>query len=182
MLNKLKENIARITVNPKTRQILDIHLYERSLRFKCKRCAIYCCKLGGPNLTKEDTKQIEHTRRKTTEFVESVKRQYGNYPLIPSTLKSKKDGSCIFLRKDENRDIYECSIYDVRPALCKLYPFGFKRINAKSFLLRIIPSCNGLNSLDGELVNEEFITNHLSDLISEIFEESVRKGGIAKQK
>jgi Fe-S-cluster containining protein len=77
----LQENIARVTVNPETKQILDIHLYERNLRFKCKKCAIYCCKLGGPNLTKKDIEQIRHTVHDTSKVIEPAKRKYGKFSL-----------------------------------------------------------------------------------------------------
>ena len=164
-LAKLKENIARVRVDFETRQILDIHLYERDLRFKCKRCAIYCCKLGGPSLTKEDIEQIESAGYKISEFVEDAKRRYRNNSLMISEMKSRKDGSCIFLRTDEKRNTYKCSIYEIRPTLCRLYPFEFERINIDSFLLRIIPCCKGLNNKDGELINDGFIVKHLLENI-----------------
>ena len=127
----MKETIAKVKVNLETGQVSDIRLYERSLRFKCKRCAIYCCKLGPPDLSKEDIEQIESAGYKISEFVEDAKTL--------CAMKSKKDGSCIFLRIDEKGNVHECSIYDVRPTLCRLYPFEVKRINTDSFLLKIIP-------------------------------------------
>ncbi|HVP40730.1 MAG TPA: hypothetical protein VMS95_02100 [Candidatus Krumholzibacteriaceae bacterium] len=54
----MKENIAKVKVNLENGQIHDIRLYEKNLRFKCKRCAVYCCKLGSPDLSKEDMEQI----------------------------------------------------------------------------------------------------------------------------
>jgi Fe-S-cluster containining protein len=165
---QLKENIAKVKVDLKTRQILDIHLYERNLRFKCKRCTIYCCKLGGPNLSKEDIEQIKSAGHKISEFVEDAKKQYGNHSRMISALKSRKDGSCIFLRTGEKSNVHECAIYDVRPTLCRLYPFEIKRINTDSFLLKIIPCCNGLNDADGELVNKRFVAKHLLENISNL--------------
>ena len=152
-------------MDPKTRQFLDIHLYERNLRFKCQRCAIYCCNLGGPNLTKKDIEQIESVGHDINEFIEPAKRRYGKFSLMPSMIKSKKDGSCIFLKRKEKRNAYECSIYDARPTLCRLYPFDFERINVSSFMLRIIPCCRGLNNADGEIVNDRFIAKHLLENI-----------------
>lgn len=162
-MTKLKENIARVTVNLQTRQILDIHLYERKLRFKCQRCATFCCKLGGPSLTKKDVEQIESVGYDISRFIEPTKRQYGNFSFMPSAVKTKKDGSCIFLRVNKRRNTYECSIYDIRPVLCRLYPFDFKRINDNSLLLKIIQCCKGLNDANGELVNDNFIEKHLSE-------------------
>jgi len=160
VLDKIEKNIAEVKLDPETAQLLDIRLFERSLRFKCKRCAIYCCKLGGPCLTKEDIEQIESVGHKTSEFVEDSKRKYGNHSLMTSAMKNRKDGSCIFLRTDEKRNAYECSIYEIRPILCRLFPFEIKRIDISSFLLKILP-CNGLNDADGELVNKRFIVKHL---------------------
>jgi Fe-S-cluster containining protein len=155
----LKEKIARVKLDPETAQFLDIRLFEKSLRFKCKRCAVYCCKLGGPCLTKEDIEQIKSAGYETSEFVEDSKRKYGNL-FLTSAMKNRKDGSCIFLRTDEKRNGYECSIYETRPILCRLFPFEIKRIDNGSFLLRILP-CNGLNDADGELVNKRFVVKHL---------------------
>ena len=161
----MKENIARITVNPETKQVFDIHFYERNVRFKCKKCAIYCCKLGGPSLTKKDVDKIESVGYDTSEFTEFAKRRYGSFPVMPNAITNKKDGSCIFLRMGGQGNGYECLVYDVRPVLCRLYPFEFEKINSNSFLLKIIPCCNGLNNPDGELVNERFIAEHLIESI-----------------
>jgi len=156
----LKENIAEIKLDPETGQVLDIRLFERSLQFRCKRCAS-CCKLGGPCLTKEDIKQMESAGHKISEFVEDSKREYGSHSLMTSVMKNRKDGSCIFLRTDEKRTAYVCSIYEIRPILCRLYPFEIKRIDIGSFLLKILPCCNGLNDADGELVDKGFLVRYL---------------------
>lgn len=174
-LTQLKENIARVTIDPETKQILAIHLYERNLRFKCRRCAIYCCKLGSPNLIESDVKQIDSAGYNISKFIEPAKRQYGNFPLMRNRIKSKKDGSCIFLRTDRKTNALECSIYDVRPILCRLYPFDFERTNANSFLLRIIPCCRGLNDADGELVDKNYITKHLFENILELMTKNAHK-------
>ncbi len=158
---KLKEDIAEVKLDPKTGKLLDIRLLERSLRFRCKRCAIYCCKLGGPCLTQEDIEQIESVGYKGSAFVESSQRKYGNHSLLTSAMKNRKDGTCIFLRTDEGRNTYECSIYQTRPIICRLFPFEIRRIDIGSFLFRILPCCNGLNGADGELVNRRFLVKNL---------------------
>jgi len=111
-------------------------------------------------LTTEDMEQIESAGYKTSEFVEYSKREYGNHSLMTNAMKNRKDGSSIFLIKNEKRNTYECSIYEIRPMLCRLFPFGIERIDIGSFLLKILP-CNGLNDTNGELVNKRFIIKHL---------------------
>jgi len=132
-LAKLKENIAKVKVDLETRQILDIRLYERSFRFKCKRCAIYCCKLGGPSLTKEDIEQMESAGHKISEFVEDAKSQYGNHSFMVSAMKSRKDGSCIFLRTDEKRNAYECSILKLDPYFVGFIPLKSRELTLTLF-------------------------------------------------
>jgi len=112
-------------------------------------------------LTKEDIERIESVGYKTSEFVEDSNRKYGNHSLMTSAMKNRKDGSCIFLRTDEKRNAYECSIYEIRPTLCRLYPFEIQRSDIGSFLLKILPCCNGLSDADGELVDERFLAGHL---------------------
>lgn len=152
------EEIARILLNPETKQILDIALYRKNLRFKCKRCAIFCCKLGGPKLTKSDAERIERIGYSEEEFMIPIEGGTDCSSPFLGSLKAKEDGSCIFLKSDS-----ECSIYDHRPTLCKLYPFEVFRIDFQSVVLRLVPCCTGLNSPDGELVDEQFIVNSLLD-------------------
>jgi len=160
---KLSETVAEVLLSPENQQITNLTLHEKRLRFKCQQCAVFCCKLGGPTLSEKDVKRIEQAHYHVEEFVD------GN------RLKSKEDGSCIFLNFNRRKSVYECSIYGFRPALCRIYPFSLEEKSPNSFVLKLIPCCNGLNSPDGELVNEKFIIKHLLDSVIEIFEET-RKG------
>jgi len=87
-----------------------------------------------------DVDYIEQAGYRLEEFLESVPiNEFKGLPIICGRLKSKEDGSCIFLSFDAERNIYECSIYEVKPALCRLYPFDFERINSNFFMLKLIP-------------------------------------------
>lgn len=61
----------------------------------------------------------------------NIKKNKGNY-----YIRLKKDGSCPFLNKGK------CSIYSIRPLLCRSYPFY---IDASSGLV-VDKSCPGLES------------------------------------
>jgi len=156
-------------VNTKTKQIVNITFYKQNFRFKCKRCATFCCKLGGANLNEKDVQRIKEAGYVMDNFLEPMTKRENNSVLkIGSRLGKREDGSCIFLRFNNKLKIYECSIYDVRPVLCRIYPFEFERINSNSFMLKFIPCCKGLNSPDGELVDERFVSDYLLDAIFEI--------------
>ena len=167
---ELNETLARITINSETRQIKDLSLHQENLRFKCQRCAVFCCRLGGPWLTGKDIERIKQAGYSAKDFLKpSLNSKFKGLP-ISGGLKNKEDGSCIFLKFDAEKNRYECLIYVFRPALCRLYPFDFERIGSNSIMLKLIPCCRGLNNPNGELVDDEFITNHLLDALLEAIE------------
>jgi len=150
-------NIAQISFEPRTRNVKSIIFFMRNLRFKCKRCAIFCCKLGGPTLSLKDVERLKKAGYKEAEFLDDAH----------AGLKNKADGSCIFLQLDKKRHFYECSVYDSRPALCRLYPFHFEKISPSSFMLKILP-CRGINRHHGELIDKKFIISHLLDAVHDL--------------
>jgi Fe-S-cluster containining protein len=157
----LSEVLAKITVDSKARQIRDLSLLQKRFRFKCKRCATFCCRLGGPKLTRKDVKRIEEAGYCVKDFLEPTNSELKSISFTYGSLKNREDGACIFLKFDAKQNHYECSIYDSRPILCRLYPFDFERVGPDSIVLKFIPCCRGLNNLDGELVDERFITKNL---------------------
>ncbi len=162
----LNENIAEVTVEPKTKRVTKIVFHQKRLRFKCQRCAVFCCKLGGPKLTERDVDDIEQAGYRLKEFLEPVStNEFKGLPIMCGRLKSKEDGSCVFLSFDAEKNIYECSIHEVKPALCRLYPFDFETINSNFFMLKLIPCCKGLHKRDGELVDKNFINKKLNVIL-----------------
>lgn len=151
---RTKQKIAEILLDIKDRRVQHITFYEKRLRFKCQRCAVFCCKLGGPKLSERDIQHLKQIRSNASEFLD-----------IHGRLRDKEDGSCIFLKFDVEREVHECSVYDYRPALCRIYPFHVEKSSPNSYTLKLIPCCNGLNTKDGELVNENFIKINLLDAL-----------------
>lgn len=120
-------------------------------------------------LTQIDVKRIIQAGYHAEYFLESLSIKES--PVMRGSLKNRKDGSCIFLKFDEKNCIHECSIYDVRPALCRLYPFNFEKVDPYSFVLKLIPCCRGLNVSNGKLLNEYFVSNHLLSGIIDLMTE-----------
>ena len=166
----MREVLAKITVDSKSRQIRDLSLLQKRFRFKCKRCATFCCRLGGPELTRKDIERIEEAGYHVKDFLELANSEFEGMPVMRSSLKNREDGSCIFLKFDAKQNRYECSIYDFRPILCRFYPFDFDMVGPDSIVLKYIPCCRGLNNLDGELVDENFITKNLRAALLERLE------------
>jgi Fe-S-cluster containining protein len=166
----LGENIAEVIFDPETKRIVRMTIYHDDLRFRCRRCAVFCCKLGGPELTKSDMERAKLAGHRMEDFMETtLDPKFKGPPMMVGNLKNSNDGSCIFLKSSPTRGVYECPIYDSRPALCRLYPFDSEKVSPNSFTLKLIPCCNGLNTEDGELVNENFITKHLLSALLDLF-------------
>jgi Fe-S-cluster containining protein len=165
----LDENIAEVIFDPEAKRIVKMTFYDNDLRFRCRRCAVFCCKLGGPILTKSDVERAKLAGHRLEDFLETtVDQKFKGLPTMVGNLKNNNDGSCIFLKSSPKRGVYECPIYDSRPSRCRLYPFDFERVSPNSFRLKLIPCCNGLNAEDGELVNENFITKHLLNALLDL--------------
>jgi Fe-S-cluster containining protein len=151
--------IAKLTFNIKAKRLIKLELLRKDLRFKCQRCAIFCCKLGGPILIFKDLQRLRQANIKEENYEKIMK---GN---IDICLKETENGSCVFLEYDDGSKQYACSIYNFRPSLCRLYPFEFSLTSPNTGVLKIIPCCNGLNATDGELVDQKFVEKNLFEYI-----------------
>ncbi len=151
--------IAEITFNPKTKRLKKLELLRKDIRFKCQRCAVFCCRLGGPMLNVKDLQRLKQAGINEDNYGKIVKDNVG------ICLKETENGSCVLLEYDDESKQHACSIYDVRPSLCRLYPFEFTLTSPSTGVLKIIPCCNGLNAADGELVDRKFVEKNLLEPI-----------------
>jgi Fe-S-cluster containining protein len=163
----MNDVVAVITLDSQNRKIADLKLAQKQFRFKCKRCAALCCKLGGPMLTRKDAESIEDAGYPMKDFLEPINRDNKGAPKVYGSLKSREDGSCIFLQQDIEQNCFRCGIYDFRPALCRLYPFSFERLGSNRIALRFIPCCRGLNNPEGKVLDGEFVSSHLLEQLLE---------------
>jgi Fe-S-cluster containining protein len=146
--------IAEISVEPETARAKKIVLLEHNLRFRCQRCATFCCKLGGPKLSSKDVEQLEKTGLTRTEFLDTTN----------GLLKSMVSGACVFLKSDLRKQFYECTIHPYRPTLCRLYPFHVEKAGSGKFSLKLLP-CKGINSRVGAVIDERFFIDNLLGLL-----------------
>ena len=162
----MNEELALITLNSEFKEVFDVSIKQKHFRFKCKRCAALCCKLGGPALTKKDVKRIKDVGYRREDFLEPVSGERCSAFLYGNT-KNREDGSCTFLKFDAQQKCYTCSIYDFRPFLCRLYPFSFEMVDSNLVVLKFIPCCRGLNNRVGELFDDKFVSNYLLEPLLE---------------
>ncbi len=81
--------------------------------FECNRKCADCCKYLTVKLSKKDISAI-----KREGYDEKFFMEFDNHIRSP-VLKIK--GKCVFLGK--KKDKYYCKIYELRPKVCRQYPF-----------------------------------------------------------
>ncbi len=154
--------IAEITIEPKAKRVIKLVFGGAHVSFRCQRCAVFCCKLGGPKLLPKDIERLKQAGYNPDTFLDAKQ----------ASLKSKKDGSCLFLSFNPDEGSHQCSVYYCRPTFCRLYPFKFEKLHPQSCVLSFIPCCNGLNTQNGEVVNEEFFVKFLQAVLFDVIESS----------
>jgi len=112
--------------------------YPKNVRFKCERCAL-CCgdtenRVRSILLLKIEADRISHkTLLNLDAFAEEVKESE------PYVYRMKKtDGKCVFLKAPS------CSIYQIRPLICRFYPFQLTNIKPSRYAFTYTKECPGI--------------------------------------
>ena len=114
MKKKLKPNEKR------KREELNF-TYPVNIKFECNRCGL-CCgdteqKTRHILILEDEAKKIAaYTSQSIAYFSEETK---GKLPYVYE-MKKTKEGKCVFLKDNE------CNIYQLRPLICRFYPFELK--------------------------------------------------------
>ena len=112
---------------------------EGKIFHECTRCGD-CCHLKI-NLSKQDYNRILKYAQKKRINKEIIQKRGDNYWLV------SEDG-CIFLNTKTDGSTY-CSIYEIRPVSCRLYP-----LTPTGKGLKLDPNCKGLNESKGQKFKE----------------------------
>ncbi len=119
--------------------------YPLGIRFVCSKCGL-CC--GDTNkktrhilLLKKDTERIATYIQRPTETF-ATKNMGGRTPYVFQMRKKPKTGQCIFLQNNQ------CSIYSVRPLICRFYPFELTTNSEGIYVFRETQECPAISSPD----------------------------------
>jgi Fe-S-cluster containining protein len=114
--------------------------YPTTVRFRCIKCG-KCCgdtkeKTRNILLLRIEAEQIaKETLQPILEFTAKIKDK------LPYSYEMKKteDGKCVFLKNNC------CTIYTVRPLICRFYPFELKIAHSGKYTFLSTPECSGIN-------------------------------------
>lgn len=110
-----------------TKELIDYYMSHSlkpndTFKFTCKMCGSCCRKRTEPILITGN--DIYYIAKKLGKTPEEVVLQYTEYYIgkdskIPvCVLKEKKDGKCVLMKK------YKCTVQDMKPVVCAIYPLG----------------------------------------------------------
>jgi len=121
--------------------------------FRCPvKCDACCRRSIGPGLTEKDYQRIS---RQASQYNVAEKR---DHPLFPYQLKAR-EGACLFLNKQG-----QCSIYSIRPILCRLYPLQL-HIQWDGKLLWCLEHCPGVGVEKGIALEEAYLESLLLEIL-----------------
>lgn len=115
--------------------------YPREVGFVCSRCG-RCC--GDTEdavrhilLLRSDADRI--SKETSLDFHEFADEVAGFEPYIYE-MKKPEDGKCFFLK--DNR----CSIYELRPLICRFYPFELRNLGDNRYTFLYTEKCPGIGN------------------------------------
>lgn len=126
--------------------------YRDGLAFTCTMCG-KCC-TGEPGyvwVTDAELAAIAAFRKEPLEEVQGV---YTRKAKGRRTLREKGNGDCVFYDRKTG-----CTIYPVRPAQCRTWPFWASNVESEETWERTTQICPG--SGEGELIPVEEITRRV---------------------
>jgi len=121
------------------------------IRHECVACGASCHL--RVNLGNDDAERILQYAEKNG-ISETIIEHRGNH----SWLKRRGDGACVFLKYEEK--LPRCSIYDIRPIACRLYP-----LIPSGTRLRVDPLCPGLSRTEGHTFKEHLATQNVGSYV-----------------
>jgi Fe-S-cluster containining protein len=127
--------------------------YPATVRFRCAKCGI-CCgdtkdKIRRILLLKPEAEQIAKT---TAQPISNfVIKNTNRTPYTYEMKRTKEDGKCVFLENNL------CTIYPVRPLICRFYPFELKPAHNRKYKFLFTEECPGINK--GQMLSEQFFIN-----------------------
>jgi len=132
--------------------------HPKKVRFECLKCALCCgdtkTRVRHVLLLKKEAKRISETTSKTIiEFAEKIE---GHSPYFYEMQKTAQNGKCVFLK--DNR----CTIYELRPVICRFYPFELRLTKDEEYKFDFTKECPGIGK--GKILKKKYFGDLLKQL------------------
>ena len=115
--------------------------FPRNIHFECSRCALCCRDTENRSRTilllRREAEKISGKIQKS--IVEFAERKEGVEPYV-YVMRKTSDGKCVFLKDNL------CTIYEMRPLICKFYPFKLDNLGNHKYVFNYTQECPGIGS------------------------------------
>jgi Fe-S-cluster containining protein len=143
-------------------------VFPDTVGFQCRNCGA-CCLVQPPDVDETERAQIEAKGFK--DFLDRPDETGNRW------IRREKDGSCFFLGKDNL-----CTIYNVRPAICRLEPFTIVDYdyekNRIELELNFPAACGCEGVLEGETLPIEDIGRAAQTIVQKILASTAKDLGL----
>jgi len=126
--------------------------YADGLQFTCTQCGDCCT--GAPGYVWITDAELEAIAKFLGQSVAEVRDLHSRTARGKRTLREKSNGDCVFFDRKKG-----CTIYSVRPAQCRTWPFWDSNVETPEDWKRTCENCPG--SGKGELIPVEEISRRL---------------------
>jgi Fe-S-cluster containining protein len=139
--------------------------YPKGIRFHCIRCA-QCCGDTEKHerrilLLQKEVQKISEAISKPIEYF-AIKTN-GCQPYLYEMKKKIGDNKCIFLYGNN------CTIYTLRPLICRFYPFQLKTTKDGKYKFLYTKECPGIGK--GTYLGKKYFKNLLHQTLIQLEEE-----------
>jgi hypothetical protein len=124
-------------------------VYPEGIRFECNRCSL-CCGDAKDKVRRIFLLEIEAgiISKESSKAIEDISEKIDGFEPYTSVMKKTKEGRCVFLSDNS------CSIYKIRPLVCRFYPFQLQNLKNNQYLFTYTGECPGLGK--GPLLKRNF--------------------------
>ena len=129
--------------------------YADGLAFECTRCG-KCC-TGDPGYVWVTEEELAAIAKFLGQPLREVRELYARKTRGKITLRERANGDCVFWDKKQG-----CTIYPVRPAQCRTWPFWDSTLKTPADWGRTGQKCPGAGQ--GELIPVEEITRRIREV------------------
>lgn len=133
--------------------------YPGNVHFECSLCAL-CCGDTETNVRKILLlkKEAEEISKKTQRDIESFAEKTDDKAPYVYVMKKTKNSKCVFLKEKL------CTIYDIRPLICKFYPFKIDNLGNQHYRFSYTKECPGIGK--GSQLKKTFFKILFSEFIT----------------
>jgi Fe-S-cluster containining protein len=136
-----------------------VNFNHPKVRFECLNCALCCgdtkTRVRHILLLKKEAERISKATSKTIiEFAEKIER---HSPYVYEMRKTAQNGKCVFL--SDRR----CTVYELRPVICRFYPFELRLTKDEKHEFDFTKECPGMSK--GKTLKKKYFDNLLKQLL-----------------